>query len=211
LTFAIDTSTPNAPTIGITYGAKSWAPDTLPALLARSWAQGYPEMSGLLIMLTQRTFPKRHTTVWFRSHFVFHRGQASQLRYSNERSQTANGICPHCGTIVTKSDLRRVLGPHPQAGQIILPSATAGACVAAYGATFACKACVREHPDWRLLTNWDSEVLTAPWLESRIPGSKLKPVLCALPGKFAWYRDMPYYVEINLKDGTIDVRKEFTA
>ena len=204
-----ETALASRPTIGISPAPTSLDPTIKPALLARSWAEQYPEAIALVIILSRRHGPQRQDT-WFRTHFITKDGDARRLSVGNAKQLSANGMCPHCGTVVLDQELHRAFGLHPQAGEILMPSATLGASVAKYGATYACSACINAN-GWRTDIVWDGDLKTPLPSDSEIPNSKLKPIICTLPGKFAWHRDLPYYVEINLMTGTIDVRKEFTV
>jgi len=204
-----ETTQPTVPIYGRIQCSPDHDPALRPALLAQSWAETWPGVTGLIIILSRRRGPHKVDT-WFRTHFIAKGGHARRLAVGNAKALTANGICPHCGTVVIERELQRAFGPHPQAGEILMPSATLGASVAKYGATYACRTCIKAN-GWRTDMAWSGDLKTPPETDSEIPNSKLTPIVCALPGKFAWHRDLPYYVEINLMDGTIDVRKEFAA
>ena len=206
----ISSPTLTAPPYGRAKTATELDPALSAALLAQSWAQQWPAMTGLVIILSRRRSGRYAGETWFRSHFIVKDAQARRMAVGNAKELTANGVCPHCGTVVLERDLLRAFGPHPRAGEILMPPKGVPQCVGKTGATYACSACIKAN-GWRTDIAWNGDVKTPPETDSEIPNSKLTPIVCALPGKFAWHRDLPYYVEINLMDGTIDVRKEFTA
>ena len=76
---------PSLSVMGRLAAPPEWEPDTPPSLLAQSWALEHPTETALVLTTTRRDFGDRRGTVWFRDHFIAHRGDAAAVR-SNERT-----------------------------------------------------------------------------------------------------------------------------